>query len=164
MHSPPTHEPSSFKEALTFPKWQQVMSEEYSTLIQQGTSSLVPLPPQAPVIDCKWIFKIKRNSDGSVARYQARLVAQGFQQTEEIDYTKTFSPVVKQPTIRIVLSLAVSFDWISTNWMFQMPSYMALFRSMFILNNLMGYVNPQFPHHVCKLHRALYGFKQAPMV
>lgn len=72
---------------------------------------MVPLPPQGPVIGCKWIFRIKRNSDGSISRYKAMLVAQGFQQTEGLDYIETFSPVVKQQTIRIVLSLAIKFDW-----------------------------------------------------
>lgn len=46
-----------------------------------------------------------------MARYKARLVAQGFQQTEGVDYSETFSPVVKQPTIRVVLSLAIHFNW-----------------------------------------------------
>lgn len=77
----------------------------------QGTWSLVSPPPGAPVIGCKWIFKIKRNSDRTMARYKARLVAQGFQQTEGVDYSETFSPVVKQPTIRVVLSLALHFGW-----------------------------------------------------
>lgn len=63
------------------------------------------------MIGCQWIYKIKRNSDGSVARYKARLVANGNQQTAGIDFKKTFSPVIKQPIVRIVLSLAAHYDW-----------------------------------------------------
>lgn len=57
------------------------------------------------------VYKVKRHSDGSIARYKARLVANGNQQTEGLDYTETFSPVVKHPTLRIVLSLAVNSKW-----------------------------------------------------
>lgn len=62
------------------------------------------------MISCQWIYKIKRNSDGSVARYKARLVANGNQQTAGVDFTETFSPVIKQPIVRIVLCLAAHYD------------------------------------------------------
>lgn len=75
--------------------------------MKQNTWDLVPPPSNANVIGCQWIFKIKRHSDGSIARYKARLVANGNQQYEGLDFTETFSPVIKQPTIRIVLSLSV---------------------------------------------------------
>lgn len=162
VHASPVTEPSSFKEAMHFPEWQQAMSEEYSALVQQGTWSLVPLPAKAPVIGCKWIFRIKRNSDGSIARYKARLVAQGFQQTEGIDYTETFSPVVKQQTVRMVLSLAVSNGWAVKQLDVSNAFLHGTIQENVYLRQPPGYVNSQVPHHVCKLHKALYGLKQAP--
>lgn len=77
--SSPTVEPSNFSEAIKFPAWQQAMAEEFSALVTQGTWTLVPPPSHANIIGCQWIFKIKRNSDGSIARYKARLVANGNQ-------------------------------------------------------------------------------------
>ena len=54
---------------------------------------------------------IKHNSDGTIARFKARLVARGNQQTEGVDFTETFSPVLKQPTFRLVLSIALYYHW-----------------------------------------------------
>jgi hypothetical protein len=63
------------------------------------------------LIDCKWVWKIKRKADGSIDRYKGRLVAKGYKQRYGIDYEDTFSPVVKSATIRLVLSIGVSRGW-----------------------------------------------------
>ncbi|MCI81567.1 retrovirus-related pol polyprotein from transposon TNT 1-94, partial [Trifolium medium] len=57
-------------------------------------------------IGCKWIFRIKENPDGTIKKYKARLVAKGFLQTPGVDFTETFSLVIKPVTIRIILTLA----------------------------------------------------------
>lgn len=159
---PPLTEPTSFKEAMAFPEWQKAMSEEYSALVQQGTWSLVPLPPKAPVIGCEWIYRIKKNSDGSIARYKARLVAQGFQQTAGVDYTKTFTQVVKQQTIRLVLSLALHHGWSIKQLDVSNAFLHGKIQEQVYLKQPQGYVNQTFPSHVCQLHKAIYGLKQAP--
>ncbi|XP_034217473.1 uncharacterized mitochondrial protein AtMg00820-like [Prunus dulcis] len=87
------------------------MTEELNALIKNGTWSLVPYDPSMNVVGCKWVFRVKRKADGTIDRYKARLVAKGFHQQEGVDYTKTFSPVVKATTIRTVLSLVVSNGW-----------------------------------------------------
>lgn len=71
-------EPPNAKEALKSPHWIQAMKDEYNALLANDTWSLEEVPSNKKIIGCKWVFKIKRNSDGSVARYKARLVAQGF--------------------------------------------------------------------------------------
>ena len=63
------------------------------------------------MVGCEWVYKLKLHSDGTNARYKARLVVKGFHQQAGIDYTETFSPVVKLATVRLVLSIAVSFNW-----------------------------------------------------
>ena len=72
---------------------------------------MVPTPPHANLVRCTWVFKIKLNSDGTIACYKARLVAKGFHQQAGIDYSKTFNPVIKLATVRLVLAIAVSCNW-----------------------------------------------------
>lgn len=104
-------EPPTVKEALKCEQWVQAMKDEYNALLVNETWSLVDIPSDKKVIGCKWVFKIKRNSDGSVARYKARLVAQGFHQQADLDYTETFSPVVKPTTIRVLFTLGLANGW-----------------------------------------------------
>lgn len=63
------------------------------------------------IIDCKWVFKVKRKSDGAIDRLKARLVAKGFRHRYGIDYEDTFILVVKIATVRLVLSIAISRGW-----------------------------------------------------
>lgn len=87
------------------------MDSEYQALMKNKTWHLVPPKKGLNVIDCKWVYKIKRKPDGSLDRYKARLVGKGFKQRYGIDYEDTFNPVVKAATIRIILSIAVSRGW-----------------------------------------------------
>lgn len=87
------------------------MREKLRALDQNKTWGLVPRTYDMNVVGSKWIFKIKFKSDGSVERYKARLVAQGNTQVTGIDFDKTFTPVSKPTTVRIILSIAVINHW-----------------------------------------------------
>ena len=108
---PPSLEPTSVAAAVADYRWRDAMSSELTALMQHNTWQLVPPPPNCNVVGCKWVFRIKRHVDGSVDRFKARLVAKGFNQRPGLDYTETFSLVVKPVTIRIVLTLAVMNGW-----------------------------------------------------
>ncbi|RVW93124.1 Retrovirus-related Pol polyprotein from transposon RE1 [Vitis vinifera] len=106
-----TTEPRTYSQASKNDSWVQAMNSEYQALLRNNTWSLVPPPSSAHIVGCRWIYKLKYRPDGSIDRHKARLVAQGFTQTPGIDYFDTFSPVVKPCTIRLILALAVSFQW-----------------------------------------------------
>jgi hypothetical protein len=87
------------------------MNEEYRSLMENDTWDLVPLPKGRKLVICKWVYRTKYASDGSVERHKAQLVSKGFSQVEGIDYNETFSPVAKMNSIHLVLSLAASHKW-----------------------------------------------------
>jgi hypothetical protein len=103
-----TGEPSIVHEALNHNQWKQAMDSEYNALIKNNTWHLVSPKTGTNIIDCKWVYKIKRRVDGTVDRYKVRLVAKGFKQRYGIDYEDTFNPVVKVSTMMVVLSVAVT--------------------------------------------------------
>uniref|UniRef100_A0A2N9IH28 Reverse transcriptase Ty1/copia-type domain-containing protein n=1 Tax=Fagus sylvatica TaxID=28930 RepID=A0A2N9IH28_FAGSY len=103
-------EPSSYKAAAQHPQWCTAMQDEFDALQKQGTWSLVTPLPNKNVVGCKWLYKLKHNSDRTIARYKARLIAKGFHQQQGVDFGETFSLVIKPPIVRLILSLAGYID------------------------------------------------------
>ncbi|KAG5245908.1 Retrovirus-related polyprotein from transposon [Salix suchowensis] len=104
-------EPSSHTEAAADVNWQQAMNSELEALITNNTLTLTSLPLGKQPIGCKWVYKLKHRSDGSIERYKARLVAKGYTQTEGINYQDTFSPTAKMITIRCLLAIVAAQNW-----------------------------------------------------
>ncbi|KAI5311660.1 hypothetical protein L3X38_040833 [Prunus dulcis] len=103
--------PNNVTEALEDPKQKEAMNKEMQALQKNGTWELVSLPHGKKTVGCMWIYTVKLKADGSVERYKARLVANGYTQRYGIDYQETFAPVAKINTIRVLLSLAANLDW-----------------------------------------------------
>ena len=91
--------PKNTEEALKIPNWKQAMDDEMLALIQNQTWELVDLPGGKKPVGCRWVYTIKYNSNGSLERYKARLVARGYTQTYGLDYKETFAPVAKMNTV-----------------------------------------------------------------
>ncbi|GJU34257.1 retrovirus-related pol polyprotein from transposon TNT 1-94 [Tanacetum coccineum] len=124
------------------PKQNGVVERKNKTLIEEELNqfainkvwTLVPAPYRKTIIGSKWIFRNKSDETSIVIKNKARLVAQGYNQQEGIDYDETFASVAILEAIRIFLAFAT----------------------------YMNFTSSEFPHHVCKLDKALYGLKKAP--
>ncbi|KAH9689130.1 retrovirus-related pol polyprotein from transposon RE1 [Citrus sinensis] len=154
-------EPASFAEAVRDPKWREAMYSELQALENNGTWTVVSLPPGKRAIGCKWVYRIKYNADGTIERYKARLVILGNKQVEGIDYTETFAPVAKLVTVRTFLAVAAARNW----ELHQMDVHNAFLHGE-LNEEVYMRLPPGFTSNesgmVCRLRKSLYGLKQAP--
>ena len=157
-------EPKSIKDALNSvhsEEWKKAMNSEYSSLMKNKTWTLVPRPADINVVGNRWLYKLKRNGDGTINRFKSRLVAQGFTQTHGIDYDEVFSPVARNSAIRCLLALANANDW----EIHQMDVKTAFLNGILDCDVYMeqppGFIDPEKPDYVCKLEKSLYGLKQS---
>jgi hypothetical protein len=97
-----------YHQAVKNPLWCEAMKAKISALEENNTWVVTDLPPNKHPIGCKWVYKVKHKSDGSVERYKARLVAKGYTQCEGLDFHETFSPIAKMTTVRCFLALTAT--------------------------------------------------------
>jgi hypothetical protein len=134
-----------------------VIAQEIAALRRCGTWDIVPCPPRVHPITCKWVYKVKTHSDGSLECYKARLVAHGFQQEQGHDYDETFAPITHMTTIHTLLVVASIREW----------SIAQLDVKNVFLNGELSedvYMHPAPGYYVlegmfCHLHCSLYGLK-----
>ncbi|ODM88049.1 Retrovirus-related Pol polyprotein from transposon TNT 1-94 [Orchesella cincta] len=161
--STPVPEPSTYNEAITSAdadKWVDSMNDELNSLAENQTWQIVDAPANAKILDSRWVYRVKRNPDGSIARYKSRLVIRGYLQEKGIDFHETFANVARLESIRLLLAIAVKMGYhISTldvitaflQGELNEVIYMAIPQGL-----------PQKKNKVCLLQRPLYGLRQAP--
>jgi hypothetical protein len=156
-------EPTSYKAALVSPQsaeWQKAMQLEFDSLTSNQTWDLVLLPAGRRVVNNMWVYKAKTNASGAVSRYKARLVAKGCSHREGIDYTETFSPVIRLASLRVFFSIAAARDLelggldIDTAFL-----YAPTKEDVYIIQPL-GFDDGTT--NVCHVRRCMYGLKQSP--
>ncbi|XP_069152019.1 uncharacterized mitochondrial protein AtMg00820-like [Solanum lycopersicum] len=103
--------PKNIKEALGYPDWIIAMQEELSQFERSKVWNLVPRPHDRTFIGTKWVFRNKLDGQGQIIRNKARLVVQGYNQEEGINYDETFAPVARMEAIRMFIAFAAHMEF-----------------------------------------------------
>lgn len=157
-------EPQTFQAAMNSKdktKWLSAMQSEIESLNEMKTWELVDPPKNRKPLSCKWVYKIKKNPDGTIERYKARLVVKGFSQKPGIDYQKTFSPVARLSTIRAVLGIAAQENLALQQFDVSTAFLNGDVKEQIFVKQPEGFSDGT--KRVCELKRSLYGLKQAPL-
>jgi hypothetical protein len=149
------------EDALRDPDWVVAMQEELNNFTRNEVWHLVPRPNQN-VVGTKWVFYNKQDEHGVVTRNKARLVAKRYSQVEGLDFDETYAPVARLESIRILLAYATYHGF----KLYQMDMKSAFLngpiKEEVYVEQPPGFEYSEYPNHVYKLSKALYGFKQAP--
>ena len=155
-------EPGNFKDAVKEPEWKKAMQVEMDAIEKNKTWVLTDLPPGRKAISLKWVYKLKKNTEGEIVKYKARLLARGFVQKKGVDFEEVFAPVTRLKTLRLLLALAAKNAW---------EVHHLDVKSAFLNGDLLeevyvsqpeGFVQESQRHKVYRLLKALYGLRQAP--
>lgn len=135
------------------------MQLEYDAVMKNKTWELVPYTGQENIVGYKWVFWVKYNPNGTIKRHNGRLVAKGFQQNTGIDFSETYSHVIKVVTVRIMLTIIVHYNWPIRQLDFNNVFLNGQLEENVYMYQLEGFIDSSKPNHICKLKKALYGLK-----
>lgn len=155
------NDPKTVKQALSCEEsaeWQLAMQKEYDSMLKNGTWELVDRPRDKNVVGCKWVFKTKLNEDNKVSEFKARLVAKGYTQEQGNDYDEVFAPVVRSPTIRMFLNVTARRNLQIRQFDIKTAFLNGKLDEEIYMKQPEGF---QVGDKVCRLHKAIYGLKQA---
>ena len=155
-------EPSSFEEETKHQVWKDAMLEEYKSILMNDVWEVVPRPQGKSVATSKWIYKVKYSVYGSVEKCKARFVSRGFSQKEGIDYDKTFAPVARYNSIRVIISLTLVLGWKLHQMDVKIAFLNGKIEEEVYIEQPEGFELHGKDTHVYKLKKALYGLKKAP--
>jgi hypothetical protein len=153
-------EPFKVEDALRDPDWVVAMQEELNNFKRNQVWSLVERPKEN-VVGTKWVFHNKQDEFGVVTRNKARLVAKGYSQVKGLDFEESFAPVARLESIRILLAYTTHHDF----RLFQMDVKSAFLngpiKEEVYVEQPSGFEDQEYPNHVYKIQKVLYGLKQA---
>jgi hypothetical protein len=161
-------EPNNLEECRRRPdwlQWKEAIRKELASLADREVfGDVQECPNNFKPIGCKWVFTRKRDQNGQVIRYKARLVAQGFTQRPGVDYSDTYSPVMSMTIFRWLIAFAAKHDLkirqadIETAYLYgwiDVELYMKLPEGLRVEGET------QYQRPCVKVRKSLYGLKQA---
>lgn len=143
--------------------WIPAIFEEYDSLIQNGTWTLCPLPPNRQAIQGKWVMKFKPGFKSTPARYKARFVIKGYWQVFGLDYTETNAPVAKNYSLRLILAIAAAKNLEMIQLDVKTAFLYGTLDEEIYMKQPEGFVIPG-KEEVYRLVKSIYGLKQASRV
>jgi hypothetical protein len=154
--------PNNYNEASKYEEWNDAMTKEYNSLIENNTWELTSLPHGRSAIGCKWVYKIKQDSNGNIIKYKARLVAKGYTQKQGIDFSETFAPTVKYNTIRLMIAIAALKGYSITQLDISNAYLHADIDEDIYMEQPEGFKKENKGEKLyCKLRKSIYGLKQS---
>lgn len=99
-------EPVYYQQAVNENSWKEAMRKEIEAIERNNTWKLVELPSGHKPIGLKWVYKLKRNTEGDIVKYKAWLVTKGYVERHGVDFEEVFAPVIRLETVRLLLALA----------------------------------------------------------
>ena len=157
--------PQNRREARSGKYWKHFSDAEegeLSSFDELEVWELVEKPHGANVIGTRWVYDVKVNADGTISRFKARLVAQGFSQKEGIDFTDTFAPTMHIKTARVLLTLAARHGIEARLYDVSTAFLHASLKEDVYVKQPPGHEVAGKENHVYKLKKAMYGLKNAP--
>jgi hypothetical protein len=140
------------------------MEEEMKSITDNKTWSMEEMPAGHRAIGLKWVFKLKRNEDSQVVKHKARLVAKGYVQKEGIDFSEVFAPVARLESVRLLLTIAAHRSWEVHHMDVKSAFLNGELKEAVYVQQPPGFNDDNNPDKVLRLHKALYGLRQAPRV
>lgn len=119
------------------------------------------LPPGRNAVQCKRAYKMKNHSDVSIDKFKARLVGKGFTQQHGVEFFESFSPVMKQKSIGILLAIAVPCKMKLKQFYIGTVYLNSNLKEIIFMHQPLGFQSPEFPDYVCLLLRSLYELHQS---
>lgn len=138
------------------------MGEEIQMMEERDVWDLVDKPKDSKCLGCRWVFNIKRDESGKIARLKARLVAQGYRQVKGESYDETYSPVVNFSVIRFFFSLLVcNLGWTHKQFDVKCAYLYAPLNEEIYMSQPPGFFVGKNKNAVCRLKKAIYGLHQS---
>jgi hypothetical protein len=128
---------------------------------ENQTWPLCDLPQGCHAIGLKWVFKVKRDEQGAIAKHEARLVVKGYAQRREIEYDEVFAPVARLDTVRLLIALAAHKGWEMHHMDVKFTFLNGELQEELFMEQPAGFIKEGSEHKVLRLKKALYGLHQA---